>query len=114
MGTAWGRYLKRNRLRKGLTLRDVTEMTGVNNSILSQWETGYVERIPPANKLKKLAKCYSCSMYSILKKAGYLDSKDDEINRLNNQLEYVWTLVRSFYRSVDFHVGRAFYISRRK
>ena len=58
------------RLRAGLSLREVNQLTGVSSSYLSKIERG--ERPPGANLLRKLAVAYNVDPEDLLRRAGLL------------------------------------------
>jgi HTH-type transcriptional regulator, competence development regulator len=66
------------RLRGDLSLREVSEMTGISHTYISDLERymrkGSNREINPSPRtLKKLARVYNYSMEDLLKRAGYLD-----------------------------------------
>jgi transcriptional regulator with XRE-family HTH domain len=70
-----GEYLKSERKKLRLTLRDVEDETGVSNPYLSQIENGKIKN-PSANILYKLSKVYSLPLNDILVRAKIIDEKD--------------------------------------
>jgi len=70
----FGRYLRELREKKGVTLMQVEEATGLSNAYISQLETGVRRRIPPPDRLKKLANYFNVTIKELLEKAGYVDS----------------------------------------
>jgi HTH-type transcriptional regulator, competence development regulator len=66
------------KLRGDLTLREVSEMTGISHTYISDLERfmrkGSDREINPSPRtLKKLARVYNYSVEDLLKRAGYLD-----------------------------------------
>lgn len=70
-----GDYLKSVRSAKGLTLREVEDVSGISNAYLSQLENGKISQ-PNPNVLYSLASCYSVSYEGLMRKAGYI-TKDN-------------------------------------
>jgi len=66
-----GNFLKELRTRKGVSLKNVEEATGISNAYLSQLETGARRRIPTSKRLNALADYYNVSIQQLLQKAGY-------------------------------------------
>lgn len=71
MKTTLGEELRRLRLLKGETLRDVQKETGVSNAYLSQIETDKINE-PSPRILQKLAAHYDASYEQLMETAGYL------------------------------------------
>ncbi len=69
-----GQKLRNYRTSQNLSLKQVTELTGITNSRLSKMERN--EIICPATDLKKLAKVYRISVISLYIDAGYLSPSD--------------------------------------
>ena len=69
----FGKYLRELREKKGVTLIQVEEATGLSNAYISQLETGVRRRIPPPDRLKKLADYFNVTIKEMLEKAGYID-----------------------------------------
>lgn len=80
----FGNYLKKLRVRKGVSLMKVEEATGISNAYLSQLENGIRRRIPTSKRLNALADYYNVSIEQLLEKAGYVkalypEEKEEEI-----------------------------------
>ena len=71
MKTTIGEELKRLRLLKGETLREVEKATEVSNAYLSQIETNKINE-PSPRILQKLAAHYDASYEKLMEAAGYL------------------------------------------
>jgi transcriptional regulator with XRE-family HTH domain len=71
MRSVLGEELRRLRLEKGVTLREVEKATDVSNAYLSQLENGKAEQ-PSPRVLHKLAEFYEVSYHRIMESAGYL------------------------------------------
>lgn len=71
-----GAYLKKLREEKGLSTREVYELSRVSNSYLSLVENGH--RRASAVVLKKLAPVYGVNYLDLYIKAGYADLAEDE------------------------------------
>lgn len=66
-----GEELKQARTIKGLSLREVEDITGISNSYLSQIETDKIKK-PAVHILHKLAKLYEVSFERILEASGVI------------------------------------------
>jgi len=75
-----GRRLKVQRKAKGLTLGQLSEMSGVSPSHLGRIERG--ERFPSAPILRRLAEPLSMTETELFKLAGFL-SRDDSDGRVD-------------------------------
>jgi transcriptional regulator with XRE-family HTH domain len=73
-----GALLANLRAAKGLSLREVEEVTGkaVSNAYLSQLEHGKIKR-PSPNVLHSLAEVYVVPYEALMEKAGYLPLSKD-------------------------------------
>lgn len=102
----FGKRLKAYREMLGLSLKQVTEQTGITNSRLSKIERGRLN-CPPAD-LKKLAKVYDVQLVSLYLEAGYMDSSDlmeyqlcfKGINKLDNDEK------QHIQEQIDFMISR--------
>jgi SOS regulatory protein LexA len=70
----FGNYLKKLRKENGLTIRQLTEKSGVSNAYLSQLETGK-RGIPKPEILAKLHGPLNVGYDELMEKAGYISSK---------------------------------------
>ena len=70
----FGRYLRELREKKGVTLKEVEEATGLSNAYISQLETGARRKLPAPDRLKALANYFNVTINEMLEKAGYVDS----------------------------------------
>jgi len=68
----FGEYLKELRVKKGLTQKELAEMTGFSNAEISRIESGD-RRKPSPVILKALASCLDIAYEELLKQAGYLE-----------------------------------------
>lgn len=73
----FGKYLKKLRTERSLTIRQVEVFSGVSNSYLSQLENGK-RGIPSPDTLKKLAPVYRISYEELMSAAGYLPAEIKE------------------------------------
>lgn len=71
MRSVLGGELRRLRLEKGVTLREVEKATEISNAYLSQLENGKAEQ-PSPRVLHKLAEYYEVSYHGLMESAGYL------------------------------------------
>jgi transcriptional regulator with XRE-family HTH domain len=71
MRSVLGEELRRLRLEKGVTLREVEKATEISNAYLSQLENGKAEQ-PSPRVLHKLAEFYGVSYHGLMESAGYL------------------------------------------
>ncbi len=74
-----GKYLKRLRIAKSVSLRDVEREIGIPNSYLSQLENGNKFSLPCSNYLNRLADYFDVTVETLLIKAGYLIDAKSEI-----------------------------------
>ena len=72
----FGKFLRKLRDRKGVSLKKVEEATGISNAYLSLLETGDRRRLPKPDRLIALADYYNASIKELLKKAGYHEEGD--------------------------------------
>ncbi len=72
-----GRIIKQQRVLSGLTLRQLSEMSGVSSSHLDRIERG--ERFPSAHTLRKIARPLGFSEGELFTYAGYLPSQPPSI-----------------------------------
>lgn len=71
MGQLLSEELRRLRIIRGCTLRDVEQRTGISNAYLSQLENGKAEN-PSPRVLHKLAEFYDLTYAYLMEMAGYL------------------------------------------
>lgn len=76
MTTELGRLLKRERVRRGWSLRDVERETGIANAHLSQIETGAIER-PAVSMLWTLSNAYQLDYGKLMRLAGHVQPKGE-------------------------------------
>ena len=76
----FGEFLKELRERKGVTLKQVHEGTGMSDAYISQMETGARRRLPAPAKLKALADYFNVTIKELLEKAGYVESGPIEVS----------------------------------
>jgi HTH-type transcriptional regulator, competence development regulator len=74
--TEFGEKLRRLRKKKGLTIRKLSELSGVAHSYLSQVETGN-RGIPKVDTLEKIASGLNIPSLDLLMLAGYLSEKPE-------------------------------------
>ena len=81
MEESFGEYIKRMRLDRGMSLRDVEVKTGISNAYLSQVERGK-RNIPSTKVLFKLAQAYGISMeYLIIRQVKELEKKQESFSQ---------------------------------
>lgn len=74
MTTELGRLLKKERLKRGWSLRDVERQTEIANAHLSQIEKGAIER-PDVGVLWTLANAYQLEFDKLMGMAGHIQPK---------------------------------------
>jgi transcriptional regulator with XRE-family HTH domain len=74
----FGRYLRRLRQERDLTLKQVELASGVSNAYISQLERGR-RKSPHPDILKGLAKAYGVPVEDLLRAAGYLGETSSEL-----------------------------------
>lgn len=79
MVEGFGAFLRRMRRERGLTLREVYDITGVSGSYLSQLESGERTRIGP-RYLGKLAEAYGIPLKEMVARE-VTGGQDDEVRR---------------------------------
>ena len=79
-------YLAMLRKKRGLTLRDVEQHTGISNAYLSLLETGRKKYLPAPIILANLADCYGTTKEEMLAKAGYLN-RPSIMESLENRID---------------------------
>lgn len=77
-----GAYLKARREERGMTLRQVEELSGVSNAYLCLIESGK-RKDPHPRILKSLAAAYGEDLEELMKIAGYLDATVQEQDRFD-------------------------------
>jgi len=73
-----GNFLSELRKRKGVSLKEVENDTGIPNAYLSQLETGSRKKLPNPERLRILADYFNVSVPQLLEKAGYIQSGEME------------------------------------
>ena len=76
MSTDLGEFIRDQRRNARLSLRKLSEMTGISNPYLSQIERGL--RDPSAKILQAIARGLQISAETLYVRAGILDQRDDE------------------------------------
>ena len=99
-----GEVLKERRMAKKLTLKQVTDLSGVSTSHLGRIERG--ERFPSGRILRKLAEPLGFGEVELLKLAGFLprDESDDKLDSFKKEikLEVTGALMRIFDKIDSF------------
>jgi len=82
-----GVTLRERRKQEGLTLTELSELTGVDTSYLGRIESG--KRFPSAHVLQKMAVPLEYSEAEILRLAGYLspDRTDERVTKIKEALK---------------------------
>lgn len=70
-----GDFLKKQREKNGLSLKDVQKKTGISNSVLSRIENDKKQSGASPIVLRSLSKLYSCSLIELFIMADYLDDE---------------------------------------
>ena len=84
-----GKYLKRLRLEKDLTLIDVQKKTGISTGYLSEIERG--NRVSPhPTILRKLAEVYGVGDKEVMEVAGYLAREGMKIFSQKEEIEWAF------------------------
>ena len=79
----FGQYLKAQRLKNSLTIKDLARLAGMSPSYLSRIERG-LRGTPSASLLKKLARPLGLKQEELLIAAGYLEKKKGSYQPYNN------------------------------
>ena len=64
MGKKLGAFLREQRINKGLSVRELSEITGISKSYIDYIETG--ARKPTSQKIMKLANALECSLEELI------------------------------------------------
>lgn len=72
----FGRYLKEVRIKKGLSMRELSRRSGVSQAYISQLESGK-KGTPTPEQLFKLAPCLDIDYMDLMKAAGYVMEDSD-------------------------------------
>ena len=70
-----GDFLKKQREKNGLSLKDVQKKTGISNSVLSRIENDKKQSGASPIVLRSLSKLYGCSLIGLFIMADYLDDE---------------------------------------
>lgn len=104
MNNNLGEILKERRRSKKLTLKQVTDMSGVSGSHLGRIERG--ERFPSGRVLMRLAKPLGFTEVELLRLAGFLsrDESEDRLDKFKKEikLEVTGALMRLFDKIDSF------------
>lgn len=65
--------MKAERVRRGLSIQQVSEMVGVHVNAVSRWENGEAE--PMGSNLIKLSRLYSCSPEYLMEQTNERDGE---------------------------------------
>ena len=76
--SAFGKFIKELREKKGVTLRDIEEVTGISNVYICQLETGARKKLPSPDNLQALAEYFGVTLKELLEKAGYVEPQPTE------------------------------------
>lgn len=88
-----GNDIKRLRLEKGYTQKQVAEKMGVNDPTVSKWEKTL--RLPSVEMLIKVAQLYDVSLYYLLG-IGEAEKQIDFDNMSKEQSELLFNLISDF------------------
>ncbi|MFA9559856.1 helix-turn-helix domain-containing protein [Evansella sp. AB-rgal1] len=86
----FGENLRKLRKEKGLTVRKLSELSGVAHSYLSQVETGK-RGVPKVETLEKIAAGLNIPSIDLLVQAGYINP-DDYITMKNEKDNIEWSI----------------------
>ncbi|MGE5550559.1 MAG: helix-turn-helix domain-containing protein [Bacteroidota bacterium] len=97
MDESFGQYMRRLRLQKGLSQRELARMSGLNHSEISRIEGGS-RPTPSPESLAKLAPHLGVAHEDLMRRLGYLSSNprpslDEAIRRTLDENEPVRSLV---------------------
>ncbi|MDV2988779.1 helix-turn-helix transcriptional regulator [Dehalogenimonas sp. THU2] len=88
----FGTYVRQLRKKQGLSLRTVSQQTGISYSYLSQIEQG--RRNPPGPDLmKRLASVYQVTQKDLLRAAGYLEENNEPTLSDEQEVEMAFNYV---------------------
>ena len=92
-GGAFGEEIRRGRQRRGMTLADLSQATGMAKSYLSQIETGYAPP-PRDDKIRKIADALGVDARMLLPRAHLSDLPPDAKTRLARMLDATEETIR--------------------
>ena len=99
--SSFGKFIKELREKKGVTLRDIEEVTGISNVYICQLETGARKKLPSPDNLQALAEYFGVTLKELLEKAGYVEPQQTE-DTLEQKIEKAFAHVLS---DPDFKYG---------
>lgn len=88
----FGEKLRKLRKEKGLSIRKLSDLSGVAHSYLSQVETGK-RGVPKVETLERIAAGLNIPSIDLLARAGYIDP-DDYVKMKNEEDDIEWSLVQ--------------------
>ena len=80
-----GDFLKKQREKNGLSLKDVQKKTGISNSVLSRIENDKKQSGASPIVLRSLSKLYGCSLIELFRNSDLLT--DDERKNIQEQID---------------------------
>lgn len=83
---SFGDYIRKRRMDRKLSLRDVAAAAGISVSYLTQIEHGR-RGIPGVPILKRMAPLYKVPLQELLKQAGYLEEEETRVLSDEEELE---------------------------
>lgn len=110
--TAFAKELKRLRLAKGMSVRALSESSGVSHSYISQIENG-TRDTPQPDLIKKLSKGLEINYYSLMRTAGYLNETNEKMKLFSKALkeapqEYKINYLNEFSRRIKSYELKGF------
>lgn len=84
----FGEYIKSIRSDRNLTLRELSEITGISHTQINRLESG-IQKKPRPETIKKLADGLSVEYSHLMKIAGYMEGVYELVNDMNEDPEVV-------------------------
>lgn len=96
-----GRYLKQLREEQGLSIRHVARQCKIAPSYLAKIEAGDTFKTIGIATLIKLSKFYGIPVSAILKEAGFIESREDDLPELGQYLRAKYQLSPQAIRDME-------------
>lgn len=95
-----GKYLRTLREELGLSMRDVTNQTGLTPSYISKIEAGNTFKSINVDSLISFSKVYKIPITALLEEAGFLN-KEDDLPQLSTYLKIKYNLSPQAIRDIE-------------
>ena len=92
-----GAFIRHQRLLIGMTQDEFSDLVGIDQKVVSKWETGQVRRVPTGPVLRKVASVLGVTEEELLRTVGYLAEQPEPATEQPELLQ-VFTLAM---RTID-------------